>query len=400
MNNNFWIRILLALIAPIFLETINISSVCAQDNSISNPLENNIADPLFPEKNRPLSETEIESIEATVVQLQQEGENLYQQGEIDRAFQIWYRELRLKQRLSKTSEIEALTRIGSIAWQENRKEDLKNIERRLTKIELESGEELGQNIDLLNILGTAYRQIRLIDRAITIYQTIIAYSRDKQEVNTEKNALETTSQLYLAKFDYPNAIKTDEELLNIARSQNDIVNEEIYLIKLIDSYSQISQPEKSLSIKEKLLERYRQSQQNELIPKLQIAIADDNRLLDRLKESDRNYREAFNLAWTLQQYAIAAEALNKLSDLYYVYNEKESALQIYEELLKVEGKTSNYYGSIDTYDRIGKIHLGLKNYTSALAAFDQGLQLAKIIKYREEYFIERIKEIDLYLNNN
>lgn len=400
MNNNFRIRILLVSIALLFLETIDISSVRAQDNFIGNPLENNIADPLLPEENRPLSETEIESIEATVIQLQQEGENLYQQGEIDRAFQIWYRELLLKQRLSKTSEIEALTRIGSIAWQENRKEDLTNIERRLTNIELELGEELGQNLDLLNILGTAYRQIRSIDRAIAIYQKIITYSRDKQEVNTEKNALETTSQLYLAKFDYPNAIKTHKQLLNIDRSQNDSTSEEIYLTQLIDSYSQISQPEKSLSIKEKLLDRYRQSQQNELIPKLQIAIADDYRLLDRLKESDLNYREAFNLAWTLQQYAIAAEALNKLGDLYDVYNEKESALQIYEELLKVEGKISNYYGSIDTYDRIGKIHLELKNYTSALAAFDRGLQLAKIIKYREEYFIERIKEIDLYLNNN
>jgi tetratricopeptide (TPR) repeat protein len=396
--NSFWIKFLLASIA--LIGTIEISSVRAQDNFTGNPLENNITDPLLPDGDRPLSETEIKNIEATVIQLQQEGENFYQQGEIDRAFQVWYRELRLKQKLSQLTEVEALTRVGNIAWQENRKEDLKNIEKRLTNIELESQSELEQNIDLLNVLGVAYSQIRSIDRAIAIYQKIITDSRDKQEIDTEKNALEITSKLYLAKFDYPNAIKTDEKLLDIARSQNDPVSEEIYLTRSIDSYSQISQPEKSLSIKEKLLDRYRQSQQNELIPKLQIAIADDYRLLDRLKESDRNYREAFNLAWTLQQYAIAAEALKKLGDLYNVSDEKESALRIYEELLKVEGKVSDYYGSIDTYDRIGKIYLELKNYTSALAAFDRGLQLAKILKYREDYFAERIREIEPYLNNN
>jgi tetratricopeptide (TPR) repeat protein len=384
-------KFLFIFIGLIFLLWLETRLVYAQNIAIISPLENNDLDPLLPNPDRPLSELEINKLNEAIKQLQQQGETLYQQGQIDSAFQIWYRELRLKRKIGKLIEVKTLARVGGIAWQDNRKEDLKNIENRLINIETESLFELAQNLELLNVLGEAYREIRSLDRTITIYQKILVYAREKQDVNSERIALETIGKLYLAKFDYSNTIKTYEQLLIIAKSQNNSVSEEIYLRQLVDSYSQINQPEKSLIIKQQLLEKYRQTQQNELIAKLQIAIADNYLSLNTPTEADRAYQEAFNLAWSLQQYSIATEALSKLGSLYLAYNEQESALQVYEELLKVEEQTKDYYGSTNTYDRIGQIYLKSKNYDRALIAFERGLNIAKSLKYREDYFAKQIE---------
>jgi tetratricopeptide (TPR) repeat protein len=379
--NKYWI------VLSIFFSSLSLAilPVCAQNNFTDD---------------RPLSEVENDNPKTIIIErLEREGKNLYQQGRIDAAFQTWDRELKLRQELGNLSELEALTRIGDIAWQNNRKEDLRNIENRSIEIETESGEKLARDLELLSALGKAYQTIRSFDRAIAIYQKISTYAREEGEIDRQKTALETIGQLHLAKFDYSNSIKIYEELLDLAQSQNDNESKEIYLKQLIDSYGQTSQLEKSLTAKQQLLQRYRQTQQTELIPQLQITVADDYRTLERLQESDRSYREAFNLSWSLQQYSVATEALNKLGSLYRAYNERESALKVYEELLKVEGKISDFYGSIDTYDRIGQIHLELKNYDLALAAFDRGLSLAKILKYREDYFTQQIKNIERQLNN-
>jgi tetratricopeptide (TPR) repeat protein len=391
LDRLFLRKLSLVLIGLLSLVCFKMPLVYAQDIAIINPLENQDLDPLLPNPDRPLSEVEISNLNDAVKELQQQGETLYQQGQIDAAFKTWYRELRLKRKLGRFIEVETLARVGGIAWQDNRKEDLKNIENRLINIETESLPELAQNLELLNILGEAYRELRSLDRTIIIYQKILVYAREKQDVNSERIALETIGKLYLAKFDYPNAIETYEQLLVIAKSQNNSVSEEIYLRQLVDSYSQINQLEKSLIIKQQLLEKYRDRQQNELIAKLQIAIADNYLSLNTPTEADRAYQEAFNLAWSLQQYSVATEALSKLGSLYLAYNEQESALQVYEELLKVEEQTKDYYGSTNTYDRIGQIYLKSKNYALALIAFERGLNIAKSLKYREDYFTQQIE---------
>jgi tetratricopeptide (TPR) repeat protein len=49
---------------------------------------------------------------------------------------------------------------------------------------------------------------------------------------------------------------------------------------------------------------------------------------------------------------------------------------------------------MQTYDRIGQIYLKQKNYTQALTAFQQGLEIARSLKYREDYFLSQIEQIN------
>ena len=43
-----------------------------------------------------------------------------------------------------------------------------------------------------------------------------------------------------------------------------------------------------------------------------------------------------------------------------------------------------------TYDQIGQINIKRGNYTEALAAFQNGLELAKQLQYQEDYFTQQI----------
>ncbi|MGH2414827.1 MAG: tetratricopeptide repeat protein, partial [Microcystaceae cyanobacterium] len=96
----------------------------------------------------------------------------------------------------------------------------------------------------------------------------------------------------------------------------------------------------------------------------------------------------------LQEFGAAGEALTKLGDLYRTYHQDNYVLQIYQELLKVEQQSYNYYGLMNTYDRIGKIHLEQQNYAQALAAFKQALEIAKTLSYQEDYFISQIEQVN------
>jgi tetratricopeptide (TPR) repeat protein len=83
-----------------------------------------------------------------------------------------------------------------------------------------------------------------------------------------------------------------------------------------------------------------------------------------------------------------------LGNIYVTYDNLEYALQIYQELLKVQGQSYNYFGLMTTYDRIGEIYLSQKNDRQALAAFQKGLEIAKSLKYNEEYFQTKIEKIN------
>jgi tetratricopeptide (TPR) repeat protein len=53
---------------------------------------------------------------------------------------------------------------------------------------------------------------------------------------------------------------------------------------------------------------------------------------------------------------------------------------------------------METYDRLGEIYKIQKNYPQALNAFQKGLELAKAISYKEEYFSNKIVQVNQQIN--
>jgi hypothetical protein len=128
-------------------------------------------------------------------------------GNLEAAFEIWYRELRARQSLETLGEIDALGRVGGIAWEKNRKEELAVIHHRLDVIQEAQNGNLTP--EMLTAFAKAYKQMRSLDDSIKIYQAIRNTARQKNNIKAEKDR--------------------DKTLESIFRKYKDFINEEINL---------------------------------------------------------------------------------------------------------------------------------------------------------------------------
>lgn len=412
------LKLCLATVLPVtFTAVIVLSSSSAgwtkekkeADQFPPSPLEITTPDPLLPRPSvdRPFSPLEINELRAALDQLNAQATAQLNAGNPAGAFEIWYRELRLRRALGALEEVNALGRVGEIAWQNNRKEDVQIITKRLRAIQLEVQAKPPVDGALLQALGTAYQQIREPRAALEIYQQILADARQRQEQETEEATLKTIAELHMAWFEYPQAAATYEELLTRATARGDRFNEVVYLQQLAYIYEKAKQPENSLRMKEQLAQSYLNQKDFTNLPALKIAIAADHEAIGKAEEqrkntdkafehyelASQNYQEAYSLAFSLQQFAYASEALDKMGTLYRSNQQLDYALQVYQVKIQVDQQSYNYYSLMNTYDQIGQIYSEQKNYPQAIEAYQKGLELAKSLKYQETYFATQIQRV-------
>ncbi|MDJ0690006.1 MAG: hypothetical protein QNJ41_16010 [Xenococcaceae cyanobacterium MO_188.B32] len=374
-----------------------------------NPLEITEPDPLLPPKelDRPLTSIEKRLIREKTLILNERAQLELAAGNKDKAFALWYRELRLQRALGTIEEIIALGRVGEIAWQQNLSQELNTISDRLLAIEQKINSKNTLDLQLLDNLGKAYQQVRSLDHAVVIYQKILA-----NNLQEEQKILETLGKLHLARFDYERAADTYEKLLksvrdkqqknslnldnNISKNQieTNLSKEELYLNKLVEIYARLFQPVKEIEIKQQLRQKYLAEQKTEQLAALNISLATNYQTLKQPEKAQKYYEDAFALAWSLQQFALAEEALQKLALLYQEYQQQNSALKIYQELIKVEQKAYDYFNLMNTYAQIGQIYEQLNNDREALIAYKKGLELAISLNYRVDYFQNKIEQLE------
>lgn len=369
----------------------------------SNPLELKTPDPLLPGGlNRPLSEAEKQTLRAALDQLNNEASAKLSSGDTLGAFNIWNRELRLRRALGLLEEVQALGRVGNIAWVQNQSVQLRFITNRLSAIQAQLQQPLKNQVTLpersqiLPALGIAFQQVRSPGLALNVYQQMLTEARSRQDAAAELNLLNTIGQLHLSWFDYPKAIATYTELLNLAKSRNDAANVELNLVQLAYVHEQANQPAQAATFQQQLIDRYQTNPQQALfVAPLKIRQADNFTASKQLDAAERTYREAFEVAQPLGQLAYASDALQKLGALYRSNNRLDAALQVYEYLASVQQQAYDSFGVMEAYDQIGQIQLQRKAATEATNAFRQGLEIANRLNFKDrvDYFTEQIQKI-------
>jgi tetratricopeptide (TPR) repeat protein len=369
-----------------------------------NPLEITTSDPLSPrspKQKEPLTPQEREKLEPALDALNQEAAAKLQAGEPVAAFEIWNRELRLRRFLGSLAEVQALARVGAIAWKQNDGQEVQYIKLRLQAIQkqVQSQKKTAPiDLELWRSLGQAYQNVRSSKLAIEAYNQVLLVVRQQKDPIALVETLKTIGEVHLSWFDYPKAVPIYEELLSLATSQGERVNELTYLQQLGYIYEQTNQPQQSLNALNKLAEIYVNENNLTKVPQLKLAIASDYESLAKkdpnlLLEAFKNYQEAYTTAWQLQQYVPAGEALQKLITLYRSQGQTDEALQASQILVQTQAQAANFYGMMQAYDQIGQLYLERKEFPQALTAFQKGLKLAQQLKYEEAYFTEQIQKL-------
>ena len=351
-----------------------------------NPLQvEQFDDPLLPNPPviRPLSPLEKLRLEEALNKLNEQARRVYQQGKVEEAFTIWYRELRLRQKLDRPTEIEALGRVGEVAWSENRSQDFRNIRERLRSIEREAQENNQQN--WLESIAKSYERMRELDGAIEQYQALLKTSPNPNPI------LEKIAQLHQAQFHYQEAANTYEKLLQ--ETGNNYLAQIEYLNKLSQLYEEAENYNKGSKIKERLIALYQQENKQQPLPNIMVSLGENYEQMEALDRASETYQEAFKLAWSQQKYSIASEALLNLGQLYHNDGNIETTLDIYEQLLIVQERSFDHYGLMMTYEKMGEIYRQRGQQQQALIAYEKALQLARSLSYQESYFQNKVNQI-------
>ncbi|WP_106236949.1 lipopolysaccharide assembly protein LapB [Pleurocapsa sp. CCALA 161] len=365
-------------------------------SQIANPLQTGVdsRDPLIPDGygKRQLSSFEIYRLKQEIERLEQTATQELQQGNTNRSFELFYRQLKLARAINTEVEIEALGKVGAIAWQENRAGDLRNIANRLMGIEKKiTIADLDSK--LLERFAIAYQQIKYPEQAIAIYQQILSNNKQQKNLVAVEANLKTLGELYIAKFNYSSAAKTYQELLTLAESKSNSEQVNFYLNTLINLYDRTNQIAPAIATRERLIENYTAVKKLAQVAKLELAIAHDYQTLTQTPKAIEAYERGFRLASTTQQLAIADDALDSLGKLYLKERQEKKAIATFTQLLTIQRQSYNHYGLINTYDTLGKIYLKSERKTQAKQYFQQALKLAQALDYKVEYFQQQIAKL-------
>jgi tetratricopeptide (TPR) repeat protein len=367
------------------------------DKFSPNPLETNIPDSLIRSNvnEKPLTTEELKTLEAALDELNQQATIRLESGDQETAFSIWNRELRLRRFLGLLSQVQAISRVGAIAWRENNRQQVQYITQSLRKIETQLQNEKSADLQLWRSLGVAYQNLRSPQLAVKVYEQVLSLVKRENDPVAEVETLNQIGELHLNWFNYSQAAITYQELLNLAITRGDQTRQLGYLQQLAYIFEQSKQPLKAINILNQLASIYNQQDNQQAIPRIKIAIAENYQSLvpqnpSFIQPALNSYQEAYIIAWQLQMYLSAGEALEKLIDLYRSQNKIGEALQASKILLETQTLARNFYGLMQAYDQLGDIYVQKEESANALIAFEQGLKIARELKYQEGYFVQKI----------
>jgi tetratricopeptide (TPR) repeat protein len=367
------------------------------DKFSPNPLETNIPDSLIRSNvnEKPLTTEELKTLESALDELNQQATIRLESGDQETAFSIWNRELRLRRFLGLLSQVQAISRVGAIAWRENNRQQVQYITQSLRKIETQLQNEKSADLQLWRSLGVAYQNLRSPQLAVKVYERVLSLVKRENDPVAEVETLNQIGELHLNWFNYSQAAITYQELLNLAITRGDQTRQLGYLQQLAYIFEQSKQPLKAINILNQLASIYNQQDNQQAIPRIKIAIAENYQSLvpqnpSFIQPALNSYQEAYIIAWQLQMYLSAGEALEKLIDLYRSQNKIGEALQASKILLETQTLARNFYGLMQAYDQLGDIYVQKEESANALIAFEQGLKIARELKYQEGYFVQKI----------
>jgi tetratricopeptide (TPR) repeat protein len=311
------------------------------------------------------------------------------------AFGLWNQQLRLSRVFGPVEEVKALASVGQVAWDRSDTQQVRYISQRLQQIQTTSQPKGDGSESLLTELATAYQVIRAPELALPIYNQAL-----QQAQQSPPNPLRVfqlynrIAQTHLDWFSYAKAAKVYGELLTVAKAQNDRPNQMAYAYQLAYVHEQSKRPAEAIAAWETLIPLYATTPDPVLLARLQTQLANQYRLNQQLDLAEKTYQAAYRSAEAQKQPGFGGDALRQLGSLYRQQKRTDAAIQVYDFLSTFETESGlNRYNAMDAYDRLGQARLEQQDKPGAIAAFQQGLQIAQGLNYRVDYFTERLAQV-------
>ncbi|MGB3765283.1 MAG: tetratricopeptide repeat protein [Phormidesmis sp.] len=391
----------------------------ARETFLSDPLTAKPRDPLLPvvTTDRPLRPLELRSLREGLAQLNQQAQAQLAAGQLDEAFASLLREIRLRRVFGPVAEFNAIAPVAELAWEQQRSEEVQLLTLRMREIwaavqvDLADKEEINSDdksakdaevsslleasaepdIVVLSAIAQTFIDLRDTDYAVAVYRQIIdllvAEGSDPTAVQRGLAAY------HLSWFQFADAADVYLTLLQAAREQGNQTLEVEYLEQLVYSYQQASSLENAARAQTDLVGLYQAMGQEDKLPVLLLAIAQNYRALNWTNDAIAYYRSAYSAGQRFEQFSVSAQVLRDLGGVYRAIALTDEALLAYNLLVPVEEQAYNDYGIMNAYDDIGQLERRQGNLSEALQAFEKALVISNRLGLDEARFVEQIESV-------
>ena len=222
------VQALTLLVLGLGILTLGAESAVAREpsrqRSLANPLELTEVDPLIPEAvwqgEVGLTEAQRGGLAMTLDQLNVEAMAAFSEGRVSEAFELWNRELRLRRFLGTQAELEALQRVGQLAWDQEEFYQLQVIRERLRRIQRQELEEVERpNLERLLALAQTYETVGARSAALEVYEAVLEWARSQGDEAQQEEAWQRLGETALQDLNYEAAASAYEALRELARQR-------------------------------------------------------------------------------------------------------------------------------------------------------------------------------------
>ncbi|MGG6237412.1 hypothetical protein ACQ4N7_02140 [Nodosilinea sp. AN01ver1] len=361
---------------------------------LADPLQDDLLDPLLPRPtvSRPPSPLELYALEQALDQLALEAEALAGAGELEQARDIWRREIRLRRLLGVEPELAAINRVGQWLRDSTATQDLQLYAVRLDEIRADL--VLPEDRERLERLAETYVVLGAIDAAADIRRDLADAARLADNTADYRRQLEILAALRSEWFYFPAAAEAYGELVALNQVEANPDDERRYLTLEAENLEQAQDFAGAIALQQRLLTLYQSDESlwPEIAP-LQQRVAQNYLALGDVATAARQFQVAYTNAIDLEQFEIAANAINDLANVYKSLGRWADVGYLYEQLLVVAQQSHSAFTMMAAYDELGQVHEQLGATPSALAAYREGLVLARVLGTRQAYFEAQIARL-------
>lgn len=368
-----------------------------RDAFLADPLTDDPRDSLLPEAPpvlRPLSPLELYGLERTLPLLPLVEALLDETGQTNEVVDLWLRESRLWRLLGLEAELAALPRLAQNLNRSGNPQAVQLLTARVEQLEFFFDPGLATNRAALLEIADLYLLLAAPRRAIALHHTLADTARTNGDLTAYLARTESIAEIQAAWFYFPDAVATYMDLAQLAQSMGDANAQAEYLRQAIANAEQAQNFELAITLQQQLQQVYgthpaMASRQ----PALFYELGQNYQAVGNGDAAQTTYQSAYSSALALLQFDVAAAALTALADLYAAAERWPEVLYLYEQQLRVTGKTYDAYGLMDTYDRIGQTYEQLDQPEAAIAAYREALTLGRSLGHREDYFDAQIQRV-------
>jgi tetratricopeptide (TPR) repeat protein len=366
-----------------------------RDAFLADPRQDAPGDPLLPtlEVERAFSPLEIYDLDQRLDLLDSEAQLLLNAGEVDDAFELWLREVRLRRVMGLAEEFAALDRVSRLAWEAQRSTEIRLMSLRLREVWQASALAGSLTESQLLRMATLFATLRDEPSVLAIYTQLAESAAERGDGIGQREYLAKLAEQQLQWFNYSEAAAIYQRLLADATVREQATQQVNWLRQLIYSYQQNDDYAQAATAQRQLAELYQVQGEVEKLPELLVAIGNNYHKLNQAQTAIEYYRTAYSYAQRLQQYSFSSQVLLQLGQLYRDLNQLDQAIAMYDLLVRVEGQSYNTYGIMNAYDLLGGAYRDQGDQASALAAFQSGLAQAQQLGYRQDYFQAQIETV-------